>query len=52
MPRRARLAIFTVVATGVYLAVLAVFDRIAPPYDPQTGQTITGGSDRPHRSAC
>jgi predicted membrane-bound dolichyl-phosphate-mannose-protein mannosyltransferase len=37
------LAIFTVVATGVYLAVLAVFDRIAPPYDPETGQTITGG---------
>jgi predicted membrane-bound dolichyl-phosphate-mannose-protein mannosyltransferase len=37
------LAVVTVVATGVYLAVLAVFDRIAPPYDPQTGQTITGG---------
>jgi dolichyl-phosphate-mannose-protein mannosyltransferase len=41
-PARA-LAVVTVVATGVYLAVLAVFDRIAPPYDPQTGQTITGG---------
>jgi hypothetical protein len=37
------LAVFTVVATGVYLAVLAIFDRIAPPYDPETGQTITGG---------
>jgi len=37
------LAGVTVVATGVYLAVLAVFDRIAPPYDPETGQTITGG---------
>jgi predicted membrane-bound dolichyl-phosphate-mannose-protein mannosyltransferase len=37
------LAVVTAVATGVYLAVLAVFDRIAPPYDPQTGQTITGG---------
>ncbi|HLW95606.1 MAG TPA: glycosyltransferase family 39 protein [Solirubrobacteraceae bacterium] len=33
----------TMVATGVYLAVLAAFDRIAPPYDPQTGRTITGG---------
>jgi predicted membrane-bound dolichyl-phosphate-mannose-protein mannosyltransferase len=41
-PARA-LAVVTVVATGVYLAVLAVFDRIAPPYDPQTGQTITSG---------
>jgi predicted membrane-bound dolichyl-phosphate-mannose-protein mannosyltransferase len=37
------LAIVTAVATAVYLAVLALFDRIAPPYDPQTGQTITGG---------
>jgi predicted membrane-bound dolichyl-phosphate-mannose-protein mannosyltransferase len=37
------LAIFTGVGTAVYLAVLAAFDRIAPPYDPQTGQTITGG---------
>jgi predicted membrane-bound dolichyl-phosphate-mannose-protein mannosyltransferase len=37
------LALLTGVATAVYLGVLAVFDRIAPPYDPQTGQTITGG---------
>jgi predicted membrane-bound dolichyl-phosphate-mannose-protein mannosyltransferase len=37
------LAIFTAVATAVYLVVLTVFDRIAPPYDPETGQTITGG---------
>ena len=37
------LTLFTATATGVYLAVLAIFDRIAPPYDPQTGQTITGG---------
>jgi predicted membrane-bound dolichyl-phosphate-mannose-protein mannosyltransferase len=37
------LAMFTAVATATYLAVLAVFDRIAPPYDPQTGATITGG---------
>jgi dolichyl-phosphate-mannose-protein mannosyltransferase len=37
------LALFAAAATGVYLAVLAIFDRIAPPYDPQTGQTITGG---------
>ena len=37
------LGIFTAVAAAAYLAVLAIFDRIAPPYDPQTGQTITGG---------
>ncbi len=37
------LTVFTAVATAVYLSVLAVFDRIAPPYDPQTGQTITAG---------
>jgi predicted membrane-bound dolichyl-phosphate-mannose-protein mannosyltransferase len=36
-------AVSTAVATAVYLGVLAVFDRIAPPYDPETGQTITGG---------
>jgi predicted membrane-bound dolichyl-phosphate-mannose-protein mannosyltransferase len=35
--------LFAAVATTVYLVVLAIFDRIAPPYDPQTGQTITGG---------
>jgi predicted membrane-bound dolichyl-phosphate-mannose-protein mannosyltransferase len=35
--------LFAVVATTVYMVVLAIFDRIAPPYDPQTGQTITGG---------
>ena len=28
----------TALATGVYLAVLGVFDRIAPPYDPQTAR--------------
>jgi len=37
------LAKFTVAATAVYFVVLAAFDRIAPPYDPQTGRTITGG---------
>ncbi len=37
------LALLTGVATAVYLAVLAAFDRIAPPYDPQTATTITGG---------
>jgi predicted membrane-bound dolichyl-phosphate-mannose-protein mannosyltransferase len=37
------LGTFTAVAAAAYLAVLAIFDRIAPPYDPQTGQTITGG---------
>ena len=37
------LAEFTFVAVAVYFAVLAAFDRIAPPYDPQTGRTITGG---------
>ena len=33
----------TLTAVAVYFAVLAAFDRIAPPYDPQTGRTITGG---------
>jgi dolichyl-phosphate-mannose-protein mannosyltransferase len=37
------LALFSGVAVAIYLAVLALFDRIAPPYDPQTGQTITAG---------
>ena len=37
------LAEFTAVAVAVYFAVLAVFDRIAPPYDPQTARTITAG---------
>ena len=37
------LAICAGVGVAVYLAVLAVFDRIAPPYDPQTGTTIRGG---------
>jgi hypothetical protein len=37
------LAIITVAATAVYLGVLAAFDRIAPPYDPQSGTTIRGG---------
>jgi predicted membrane-bound dolichyl-phosphate-mannose-protein mannosyltransferase len=34
---------FTAVAVAVYFVVLAAFDRIAPPYDPQTGRTITAG---------
>jgi predicted membrane-bound dolichyl-phosphate-mannose-protein mannosyltransferase len=37
------LATMTGVAVAVYLAVLAIFDRIAPPYDPQTGTTIRSG---------
>ena len=34
---------FTLAAVAVYFAALALWDRIAPPYDPQTGRTITGG---------
>jgi hypothetical protein len=34
----------TAVATGAYLALLALFDRIAPPYVPQTGSAITSGA--------
>jgi predicted membrane-bound dolichyl-phosphate-mannose-protein mannosyltransferase len=30
-------------AGGVFLALLALIDRIAPPYDPSTGKQITGG---------
>jgi predicted membrane-bound dolichyl-phosphate-mannose-protein mannosyltransferase len=37
------LAELTLTAVAVYFAVLAAFDRIAPPYDPQTGRTITAG---------
>ena len=33
----------TLAGVAVYFAALAAFDRIAPPYDPQTGRTITGG---------
>ena len=33
----------TLAAIAVYFAALALWDRIAPPYDPQTGRTITGG---------
>lgn len=33
----------TAVATGTYFALLALFDRIAPPYVPQTASTITSG---------
>ena len=39
----AALATTAATGTGAYLALLALFDRIAPPYNPQTGQTITGG---------
>ncbi len=37
------LATLTAAATAAYLGLLALFDRIAPPYDPQTGATIRGG---------
>jgi hypothetical protein len=37
------LAEITMVSVAVYFAVLAAFDRIAPPYDPQTGRTIRAG---------
>jgi predicted membrane-bound dolichyl-phosphate-mannose-protein mannosyltransferase len=37
------LVMLTAAGTGVYLGVLAIFDRIAPPYDPQTGTTIRAG---------
>ena len=46
----ASLAIVAGAGTAVYLALLGLFDRIAPPYDPQTGTTITGRPDRPHRA--
>ena len=31
---------------SVFLALLAVLDQIAPPYDPQTGKLVAGGSVR------
>ncbi len=39
----AGLAILAGAGTAAYLGLLAVFDRIAPPYDPQTGATIRAG---------
>jgi dolichyl-phosphate-mannose-protein mannosyltransferase len=39
----AALGELTLVAAAVFIGALAIFDRIAPPYDPQTGRTITGG---------
>jgi dolichyl-phosphate-mannose-protein mannosyltransferase len=39
----APLAILAGVGSVVYLGLLGLFDRIAPPYDPQTGTTIRAG---------
>jgi 4-amino-4-deoxy-L-arabinose transferase-like glycosyltransferase len=39
-----RLAVCTFTSAGVFLAVLAVMDRIATPYADATGQLITGGA--------
>jgi 4-amino-4-deoxy-L-arabinose transferase-like glycosyltransferase len=38
-----RLGAFAVSAATVFLALLAVMDRIAPPYDPATGRRVPGG---------
>jgi len=42
---QAGVALATCIGVGfaVYLAVLGLFDRIAPPYDPQAGTTIRSG---------
>ncbi len=39
----ARLVAFAAVTTGVFVGLLALMDRIAPPYDPQTGELVPGG---------
>jgi 4-amino-4-deoxy-L-arabinose transferase-like glycosyltransferase len=43
--RAAGLALATTAGVGaaIYLGALAIFDRIAPPYNPQNGTTIRGG---------
>jgi dolichyl-phosphate-mannose-protein mannosyltransferase len=42
--RRLRdLAVCALSAAGVFVALLAVLDRVAPPYDPVTATTIRGG---------
>jgi predicted membrane-bound dolichyl-phosphate-mannose-protein mannosyltransferase len=38
-----RLAGCVALASGVFVALLAVFDRIAPPYDPSAGRLVGGG---------
>ncbi len=38
-----RFAICVVAAAGTLIALLAVLDRIAPPYDPIAGKLVTGG---------
>jgi predicted membrane-bound dolichyl-phosphate-mannose-protein mannosyltransferase len=41
--RARRLALCGVSAAGVFVGLLALLDRIAPPYTPQAHATITGG---------
>jgi predicted membrane-bound dolichyl-phosphate-mannose-protein mannosyltransferase len=41
--RLARLAGCAVTAWGVFFGLLAILDRIAPPYDPVAGKLVTGG---------
>jgi len=38
----AALVSLTATAVGVYFALMTLLDRIARPYDPQTGQTLSG----------
>ena len=38
-----RFAICAVAAAGTFIGLLAVLDRIAPPYDPIAGKLVTGG---------
>lgn len=40
----ARLAICTAAAVAVFVALLAVLDRIAPPYDPLAQRPVSGGA--------
>ncbi len=44
VPRRVwHLGASLVTATGVFFALLAVMDRVAPPYDPVAGTLVSGG---------
>jgi predicted membrane-bound dolichyl-phosphate-mannose-protein mannosyltransferase len=42
-PRVGAFGGFTAMTAGVFVALVAVMDEIAPPWNPQTGKVITGG---------
>jgi hypothetical protein len=43
LARVRNLVVFSLMTTGVFVSLLALMDRIAPPYDPVAGGVVTGG---------